>query len=491
MERGQITLLDQPALIQDLIALPDGSILIAGPSNTSVSLSPPSRQSLDTLYTSATSFSLIQTATGAAFGSGGGLARAFIGDARLGSAQLLDLNTDEIVWSTSLGIPGSGADIVRLVTMPGLRLAAAMNWAGVGVQGVDVLPTPGSSATRIRFASAEHEGQPTDTTIINEIDTLRDLAALDEDTLLLTTKTSLLAVAISSRAVVWRVDLGDDSVGEPLTGELASARPLASGLIAAATFQPGVWTQPHPSHRVHWISIASGAPVVVARSTPLQRAPRRIAAAASTGGTGTLGYTAGQTSGSPGELEDLELVTVITIEPDSARVGDTLTSRVSLRNPSELSVPFGALQIRATPGRTCISASDDDLVIAQTDAGSLPPGTITTVQGEVEVDSTYADGSWCAYVALVDLDGSSIRLPTETNFTVDGAPARAPVEELDFSRAGQDAGAADAGDAGSFNIPIFADPQGCGCRSTRAPYPASPLLLLALGALGALLWRRP
>ena len=249
-ERGQLTLVDTPDLINDIVSLPDGAILLAGPSTTRVSLSPPSREDLDTLYTSTSTFSLLATATGAAFGSGGRLARVFIGDARLSTIQLLDLTTEQVVWATSLGIPGSGADLVRLVTLPDSRLAVATNWPSVGVQGVDVLPTPGATdPSRLRFANTEHEGQPTDTTVLSDLGTARDLAALDADTLLVTTRSSLIALSVSSRSVLWRVDVGDGSIGAPLTGELASARPLASGRIAVATFEPGVWTQPHPSHR--------------------------------------------------------------------------------------------------------------------------------------------------------------------------------------------------------------------------------------------------
>ncbi len=484
-ERGQLTLVDTPDLINDIVSLPDGSILLAGPSTTRVSLSPSSREALDTLYTSTTTFSQLSTATGAAFGSGGGLARVFFGDARLSTITLLDLTTNQSVWATSLGIPGSGAELVRLVALPDSRLAVATNWPSVGVQGVDVLPTPGATdSSRIRFANAEHEGQPTDTTILPDLGTARDLAALDADTLLVTTRTSLVALSVSSRSVLWRVDVGDDSIGTPLTGELASARPLNSGRVAVATFEPGVWTQPHPSHRVHWLSVGSGSPTLVASSSALQRAPRRLAASASTGGTGTLGFTAGQVSGEPGELTDLDLVTGITVEPGTLRPGDTLAARVSLRNPSDLTISYGAIQIRATPGRTCLDASDDDLVLAQLESDTVAPGSIITVQGQLEVDASFADGSWCAYVMLVDLDQTTTRLATEANFTVDGAPARAPVEDLDFSRFDPDAGTPDAGDAGPDDLLVIERSEGCGCRSTRAPSPSTLTLIVVLALLG-------
>ena len=468
--------------------------------------------------------------------------RVLVADSASSRVFLQDRTADRVTWQRSLFGMSSRAHIVQAIALPGGRVVTATNWEGAGVSGLDLIPVfapDDGQAARRRIASAEHQDAPEDLVIEPALEDLRDVVALEDDTLVVTTRLAILGVTLQGQ-VLWRAELADYGIG----GQLASARVTPEGRLVAATFEPGRWTSPHPNHRVHWFELPElpsgpieepppgdmglsadpdmGAgksidadmgqadeaprPRLLASSAPLERAPRRIEPRAGTGGTGARGYDGTTPPGQdPGSLEELIVGSPLQLERVDLRPGQRLRASVELVNAGGRDIELAALELIAYPGGSCLEDPAQGLRVAAQPARALAPLERMPLTFERVLDEAFgASTSWCAQLLVtradpeqtqrqigngvlfevrdVDPEMGTVQLPTRDLGVVVGAPP-------DMGP-GPDGGA--GMDAPSPMLPVdIVDPEdperGCACgAASGGQAPAGGLAALALLGLARL-----
>ena len=485
-------LASEPVEVSDLKVLPDGQLLMAKHLSKGVVTYAPGAMAPKALWDPQGLDLLVSTASVAAYTPVGSIARLVFAETRTSQIFLYDVLTDRLLYSTTLLLPGGKAEPVQAIVMPGDRVVVASNWPREGLSGIDIVTFGPQGTLRTRLATRAHDGGPQSQIVVPELEEVRDLQGLGADTMVVATAKAVLALGVGGE-VAWRLEVAQDP---KLTGSVSSVALLGSGEMAVTTLEPGFWTEPHPNHRVHWYTLPAGpgeAPLWLGSSPPLERAPRRVTSAMGTGGTGTLGYTAGLMDVAGGELSSVESSGVLGLMPGSIRQGGEVTLTQTLRNTGEVLVYLSAARWLATQGSGCMPGAVPPVVLLEQRGLSLEPG----MQQEVSqpLRPALPPGSWCVYLELEGPRGEKeARFAQGALLEVEADSGRATVQvpkrdlELqvgDFgspNEMGQDMGQGGSGAASGGGG------EGCGCGQTGSQTPGGwPLEVLGcLGALWAL-----
>lgn len=491
LDLGQLRIFsaqEGPKTLEDLRTLPDGRVLLGGISKRGVIIVDPlDLDNPQPLYQSPDTFSQLSTIAVANYGAFGTPTRVIFADSRSAIISIYDTQDAAVVRREGVFINGGRASFAQSILMPQNRLASATNWSALGIYAIDILDLGAQGGPSLtRFSNTTHADQPAQTFTRDFIQELRDLIALDADTLLVTTRFSVFAMTTSGE-LLWRLNVEED---EALSGELASARVTPGGKLVIASFEPGQWTQPHPNHRIHWFALSEDPktpPTRITQTGPLSRAPRRIEPYHSTGGTGTLGYTAGLDTLPSGEVSQLSIKTALAFTGVRLRPDDTVDASVTFINEGQSAIGVKQLAIVATEGTRC----DDPTLPLNTLISSGPriiePGAEYALKDQLSYDQASPfkkPGTWCAQAAAQDADGQWFTFGQEVLLDiVEGdkpGPKPLPYDDLNLSQGDMDHSADMGADMAAPTPGAKPNPDdGCGCTSTKRP----PLS----GALGALL----
>lgn len=488
---------DGPQTLEDLRVLPDGRLLVAGFSKRQVALLDPldPEQNLR-LYNSPDSFSQLTSVAVITYGAFGSPTRFAFADSQLSLVSIYDTQDKAIVRRDGAFITGGRASFAQSILLPQGRMATATNWNALGVYAIDLIElTPQNGGpTLTRFTNTTHIDQPAQTFVRQEIDQLRDLMGLDDQTLLVTTRFSVFAMTTSGE-VLWRLSTADDP---ELGGELASARVTPGGKLIVASFEPGAWTQPHPNHRVRWYSLPEApaiSPTPLASTGPLARAPRRIEPYFSTGGTGTLNYSAGLQDLATGDLSKLTVKAPLALSGQRLRPGEQLSASVTFVNEGINALGLSKLAVIAFEGGDCQDPQALLRVLLEINDVLIEPMSERALEGAIRYDdaSPLRPGNWCTQAAAQDKDGQWATFGPELTIDVfEGdttGPKPLPFEDLGLQTP-SDMDLADMG-AGDMDTPKPSKQpdEGCGCAQTSPQHHSATALLWGL-ILGGLALRR-
>ncbi len=469
-----------PVEIGDIKILRDGSYLLSDVSGRGVVVTRADGSEFTLVYDPTGQFQRVSAASVASYFSVGEPSLLLMADPS--GVAIRRASTQTVSWFRPLSIASSTARVVQVIAMPDNVVAVALNWPSAGVSAVQL----GSSLEVEPFAefeSAEHLESSDQAIVVPELDGLRDLQGLANGNLLVTTRYAVLELTQSGEVV------GEWAAADypAMNGELASARMLASGLVAVATFEPGEWVRPHTNHRVHWIDPADAA--LVATSESLLTAPTRVEGLTSTGGTGTVGFDAGLTVLEQGDPEDVELAD-LAVDPAAVEVGDELIVTATVRNAGAGPVALSRIVVRGSRG-PCQPGDQDDYDFAVEESVALGADQSIVVQSEQVVDARFGLGTWCAYVETLDQMGVWRSVGEGLEFEVveadDSTGSVIDVTPLPYNL-GRDFGFEvdmDAGDAGRADE--FVPKKGC-CATSRGAPTSAILFWLVLVLMVA---RRP
>ncbi len=483
-----------PQRIRDVKVLPDGSFLLAGLDEEGVAQSDPDAGTLEFLWISEARFTRIESASVGAYDADGAIRRLVITDSNASLLTLWDVETEAPVLRQSLLIPGSRAIFSQAITLPGGRLITATNWSSVGVFGLDIIDVVGGPAADARrIANREHGGAPTPLALQPALDEVREVMALDEETFLVTTRYTLLGLDLAGD-ILWSYDLRDDP---SLGGEFGSARALPSGRIAAVTYEPGKWNVPHPNHRILWFA-RQGAPTTglerLAVSEALTAAPLRVAAAAGTGGTGTLGYQAVLGEGATGDVANIALADSVRLDRSTIAQGESVMTSVTFRNTAAEATTAPRLLLEAIPSTNCLPEDDAPRALVSRSDVVFAPLATNILSGNATITADFPPGTWCVYPAIERADGSRRALLAGGAALTVTSPGDGgimlPSEDLNLRVDPPDMGMT------TRDMTVIDIPQdhggGCACH-TPGNSSEPPYLWLWLGLMGCLWgwgWRR-
>ncbi|MBA2660860.1 MAG: hypothetical protein H0U74_01080 [Bradymonadaceae bacterium] len=442
----------------DIKVLPDGSFLLADASGRGFMVSD-ADGALRYELRPPNAIPSIASASVVSYLGPGAPHQVLMGDNATSRASVYDIFAQGYSWSYDFGASGSRAVITQAIAMPGERIAAAVNWPAQGLSSVDVFKLgPGEGPAHRRFANIDHFGGPRDLVIVEGLNTVRDLMARADGSLLVTTRFSLLSLSPAGE-VLWQLNVADDLA---LNGELATARWLPSGRIALASFEPGHWVRPHTNHRIHWIDPSSeGAPSVVATSEVLDAAPVRLDALRGHGGTGTFGFETDGGEPAFGDASALVLSAELIVNAMSFRSGDRLSANATLLNPGAQPIALERVGVVGLPGR-CGSPHGTARTFFEYRGIRLESAAAFEFDGAVIVDPSFVPGPWCVFVSTRDrfLVERAVGDPIEIE--IEAERIRPPdVRDVELL---EDVGEGDVGFELSEPPTPAESEQGCACR---------------------------
>lgn len=430
----------------------------------------------------------VASASAAGYAPDGRLTRILLAENSTQRIAIYDRGLGQYLWTRQLVLPPVRADIVQAIALPDHRIALAANWPTLGLSAIDVFRLDEESAAfqRIRFANKSHSDEPRNFVVLPDIEQVRDVFGLSDGRLLVTTAQKLLILSTSEMdgKIEASFSLGDS---DELAGEWISARQLPSGQIAAATVEPGLWTQPHPNHRVVWLSSDLGD--VEAVSPALERAPWRVEAALGHGGSGTLGFEPTLEFLPTGTIDDLQAPGRIELEPVPVRLGSPGSLGITLTAASQHPIVVPSVTVRAAPG-SCEALEDGSgaRTLAEWTDVIVGVGRPRPLDGSYRLEDDQPVGEWCARVHVQGRGSDSRTIGAGTRFRVVGGQNDAGgsggsgVDPVDLELRAY----AERPDAGVEPISPSYDPdeppEGCGCRTTSETpgRDAVPGLLFAL-----------
>lgn len=484
----------------DVKTLPDQSVLLSGllqADRSGVALAKQNPQATEILLRSDNDFTRIDSASVATSSAPGIPSRILVADSNASLVSIWDLEQSAFIWRQSLSISGTRATLSQAIAMPGNRVVTAAHWPALDLWALDVfrLTPEGEAPARYTIASRDLAMLDEEDLVEPALTNLRDVMALDANTLILSTTYTVLAIDIDSAEVLWTLRTSElDAV----RGEIANARLTPDGYLVVATFEPGKWVEPHPNHRVHWFALEPDAraqpPVLIASSNALDRAPLRVTSRASDGGTGTLFYE-GAIEPDPGQGSDLSVITpggLPSIDLITIKRGASATATVTFSNPSSQTLNPPALAIAASTGDNCQLGTLFATNLVTSEPGArLDPLGVYTLTGEFTISDDASLGTWCVFPALKLEDGSwrnFTRFATKiTVIAADGSGAAdlprqdLPLETFEPGQSmrpdGDDMG--QQGDMGpAITFPEDEGSGGCGsCATSSRSQPPNPLYL--------------
>jgi hypothetical protein len=373
--------------------------------------------------------------------------------------------------------------------MPNGRVVAGIEYTSLGLSAMDVIEfTPGPTGTTLRrITNRQHANGPSTQIVVPGLHPIRDVLGLPSGNVLVATDERLYEIDLEGN-VQWMTQI----VGRAgIQGELSSIALMPSGRVAVATLEAGEWTQPHPNHRVHWLSrteLENGEADLVASTASLRRAPSGLETRGGHGGSGTFGFRPGLDRQSSGELSDLSVARPLDFARDEYTLRDDVAGSVLVRNDGDEPLFISRIQVRAAAGE-CDSASDDPPVgLFDGQFVELAPGGLFDLRGSRAIQDHLSLGRWCAQTYATDGEGNTAEI---------GEPAYFEVVEQSADGGGsvvvRDVGfwEADAfdGNSGSSN-PI--DPPGGGCcsHSVHQKSPLNSVFWLGILSFAVFLVRR-
>jgi hypothetical protein len=390
---------------------------------------------------------------------------------------IYDRRAESDVWENTITTPSVRARVVQVIGLPESRIAAAIEWPSIGLSAIDIfdLSAEGSDKFVVRLASSSHEDAPQPTAPVSALQNIRDIFGLADGRLLVTTRDDLLVISLTNRQVDSRFRITDH---DGLAGDFIAARALPSGQVAAATVQPGLWTQPHENHRLLWLD--ENLEEVLAQRGLLERAPWRVEAADGHGGSGTMGLQPGLDFVPSASLDDLQLATPVDLRPTPVRRGGASNASTRLSNPTSRPIHLKRAALLASPDR-CEAETRRETLVEQVGLG-IPPGGNIGLQGTFRLGEDAPTGEWCAWLELESPDDSNRPLPDSLAFEVIAPNADAGVgtgnvaEPIDLELRTADAGGlVDSGSGPGQDVKL--DPSGnCNCASTPTRPPVSGLI---------------
>ncbi|MFW5967347.1 MAG: hypothetical protein ACOCV2_07505 [Persicimonas sp.] len=482
-ERGEaLELLDESvglSLVRDLKVLPDSGHLLSDVSGRGVVRTDADGASKFVLDEGA-DYGRVDSSSVLAYAAPGIPARILVGATGPAEATVVDTSRDESVWNERYTYEGTPPAFLRVIALPPDRAAIAATWPDFQLAAIDVYEVEaGYPQEKLRrLANLDHDADEAGADIveIEALDELRDIKGLTGGNLLVTTRTSLFELEPDGE-VVWRVDIGDS---DDVEGEFATALTLSSGDVAVATFEPGVWTNQHRHHRVHWLSMEAleEERLEVIASTPaLEAAPAGLDRATGHGGSGSADFEPGLSSDG-GDPDQLSLDEAISLNTGEVERRDDLWSKATIAYDGDDPLWLRRVAIEARPGSCADGAGDEDdeevVTLAEEFALSLQTGQTYEVIGERTVDADFSLGAWCASVRA-SLDGDdSFTIGEGLDFEV-VAPAdggSADRHDLDYRQPG------DGADGDGTNWSDRSDDSGCATSGARAPGGLGTFLLL-------------
>lgn len=483
----------QAQTVEDLRVLSDGLLLLSGLGQKIVATVDPMTLDTQTLYTASSPLSRIDTIAVASTSAFGTPQRLLIGDAGIGVVSIEDVLLNKTVWAQRFFMPGGQSDFAETIVLPGEVIVVATTWTGIDIYSIDVVrindPAPMNTT---RLTNAPNPNHPPQTIILPDLGPLRDIFAIDEERLIVTTRFEIFEINLQGD-IAWRIRASDDL---ELGGEFAGARMTPNGGLAVATFEPGFWVQPHPNHRVHWYDLDTPSPTRTLSSGALTRAPKRITPVGFVGASGTFNRAGGIEGALDGEVSDLVISDGPTLSSTQVSPSDVLRLGLTLTNERERNVALQKVGLFATQGAMCGASGQPTRALYDQGPTIIAPMEQLVISSTVtfETDQPLSTGTWCIQARAQDTQGQwkSFEPTIQLDVLEVGMKPKEQVPKEDLRLSNEDM-SADLGDMpldqGSSNGGT--DPQeGCGCVSTHSS-PSVPWgTLLILGGLIGVCRRR-
>ncbi len=395
-----------------------------------------------------------------------------------GRIRLHDVIDDLDDWTLPFGRDGEEASIIRSIRLVDDQIATAALWPTLDLSAVEIASVDDPADVERIIWSRHHPERLEEEPVIDDLHPLRDLVATVDGDLLITAAHQISLIAPDGQ-LLWSMNIGDDPA---LGGEFESARWLDTDLIALATRQPGLWTQPHSNHRIHLVDPDADVPLV-ASSAPLSSAPLAVESARGIAATGTGHYFADAFDDEGLQASKLSLTSGPTLDPPDPRRDDSTRLSLSVANEADETITLRRLEFRSRRA----SCSDDDNDFATTwwsdDAiTTLEPGDTWELDEEILSTAAMAVDDHCGRITAVGRDGTPHLLGDIVEFEIRSPDGHDQVIVDEIAEHG------DAGPAGDSGLSGGETSSGCTCSS--APGRAAIPSLLVLAALFGLRLRR-
>ncbi len=492
-------------ILSDIKVLPDQSILVAGFQQAPQDIIVRSEDAaLTTLWTANNTFSTISAASVATASAPGSISRLLVADSNTSLIQLWDTSQELYLWRQSVSLSNTRSTFIQAIAMPENRIATASYSSSQNAWVIDIfnLSPEDEQPARFKLSSSPFASLTNADTVLGELSNLQDIFAIDASHLLVTTTSSLLLLDIDERNITWQIHTSDYAA---LNGQFSSATITPSGRIILASFEPGKWTEPHPNHQLHWFSLTASIdekPQLIASSTALDRAPKRITSAQSTGGTGTLNFE-GHSSSGTGQNSDIDAIipgSVIDLNLTTIKQGQTFDATAYFSNPTNEVIVPPKLAIRGFMGSNCQAGAAllSFTLIESTPNPTISPLGLFALEGNYTVADDANPGTWCVFPAILDENETWVNFSQFSSkiqiVSKDGSSSgEIPVQELPLENYSDDMGympptSQDMESRGDDVVIILDDPStGCGgCAKTSKNTPTIPLepLLFIIPMLG-------
>ncbi len=483
LERGtprQLTLADGGlATYSDVVALPDGDLLLGDGSGRGGVLFDEQGDQRDAYFPDA-DLAAPSSLVVAGFATPDTPDLLLMGDDSVGRALIYDVIDQSYTWHYTLTHNGVRGQIARAVALPQQRFAIAVNWPALSLSAVKIVAWESSAQPELALYS---EAVDEDTPVLAGLYPVRDLAA-DLDGRMLVTSRDQIAIIDEAGQLLWELHMGDDPA---LGGQFQSARWLDSGLIVAATRQPGLWIEPHTNHRLHLIDPSPDVEVPLLDSSDnFEAAPLRIEPWSGTAPTGTRDFYADAYDFDGASPADLSLEDDRpSLVPRQIHLDETTFFGFALHNDTD-----GAITMRRADFLVAHGACDDLELPEALHQPWWSDGSLTRIEAgqshqisqQVLLAEPLGIGLWCGQLRLTGRDGSRHFLGTPLDFEIlppfgQDSPVSVDVL-LEFGDAGLPA------DHGSDG-----DEMGTGCACSTGGGSQAPLFILVLLA-GLILYRR-
>ena len=464
---------DGPLAYSDLVVLPDGRLLAADAGGRGGLFFDEEGTAVDELFEPGTEdppASLVVSR----FADIDLVTEVLIADATGSHIRRYDLIEEDVTATEELAQAGTSAEIARATALVDDGVAAAVSWPIEGFSTVEVLDPDDGTFTTVATSEATDNGDNDSAEVIETLHPLRNLMA-DVDGRLLVTSRDRVHLLDANGELLFDYGVGDDTA---MGGQLETAHLLESGLIVAATRQPGLWNEPHTNHRLHLID-PDADPPYLGSSPSLRRAPIQLDVTDGHGATGTRGWYAGALDSEAAAPSDLTVIEPPQITPTQIALDGEVLLTFQLLNDTDVPLPIAAARMRAAPAP---ADGCDDITVGENDTAwwhaddppTLAAGNEFAVNTPAAVEQLSV-GFWCTRLHITGSDGSHHFFGDPIHLTIT-EPENGPSAPESHDDAGH---VADTGDTGGFGDDPD-DDNGCGCTTSGGAVPSLVALLFVV-----------
>ncbi|TXD39133.1 hypothetical protein FRC98_01645 [Lujinxingia vulgaris] len=383
-----------------------------------------------------------------------------MGDNSVGRAHVYDTVEGRYIWSTPLGLSNASARVAATAVLPGERFALAVNWPAAELSGLLIFDRDDRNTPALTLLSAEHPDR-SDSRVVPELSLLRDMMALPSGELLVATSSAILRLSAEGE-VMWQAPLADAGVG----GEFLALSFLSERFAIVSTYQPGLWTSPHPNHRL-LVYDTAGDTTPLSVSSPLDGAPLAIELATGHGATRTFGYEAARGDATLSDLSALAVYDDLTLASDAVPPGAPLGLSLGVRNEAEAATFVRAFELLAAPG-TCASTEgwsaerwQEEVRLWMYLEPTLQPQQELLLSGEANTAPLFI-GPWCAQMVAENVRGQARLIGSAAPFSITAGEDADTIEVESLGRF--EPGQADPGPDPEAP-PLTPNTEGGGCSS--------------------------